>query len=289
MASKSKNLSAAADLLNNNVSGAIRKIPISQIQPSVEQPRLNKDINIEKLSKSLIEEGLLQPIVVTKKNENTFTIIAGERRYRAAMLSGWTELECKILNRNEVDTFRLAVIENLQREELNPVEESYAYKKLKNLFSYTDQQLSEIIGKSRNYISEILSIADIPEKLRNSAYESGIKSRNLLVQFAQAVKNNQENEFLINYKNGNISTVKSAKSFLKLTKEKPDISTDSRTHEKKMSKANISININSRHEGESQIQVDIKISNLNNTGILLSNLENFLKQKTLEFFSKNMN
>ena len=280
MASKIKKLSMAADILGNDIEGIIRKIPIQQIKPAEDQPRLNKDINIERLSKSIIEEGLLQPIVVTKVEDNIYKIIAGERRYRAAVMAGWKEIECKIMNKNIVDTFRIAVIENLQREDLNPIEESLAYKKLKDLFSYTDQQLSNVIGKSRNYISEILSIADIPDSLRLQAMEAGVKSRNLLVQFALAVKNNRELEFLSNFKKGNISSVKSAKSFLKDIKANrtmPNI--------EKEDFVSSNIHITSKWSDDSLLLIEIQIANLKNKNISLNLVENQIQKLLTKNFS----
>ena len=147
MSSKSKKLNVAAGLFEQSIEGAIRKVQLSDIIPSEDQPRLNKDVNIKSLAKSLVEEGLLQPIVVTKQGAK-YRIIAGERRFRAAKFAKWTEIECRILNKDDKDTYRLAVIENLQRENLDPFEEALAYKRLKDEFSYTDQELSEIIGKS---------------------------------------------------------------------------------------------------------------------------------------------
>ena len=214
MSSKDKTLSIAADIFQHDVEGAIRKIPLRDIQPSISQPRKNTRVNIEALAQSLKDNGLLQPIVVTKVDDQ-YKIIAGERRFLAANLIEWSEIECRILNKNEKDTYRLAVIENLQRENLNPLEESLAYKKLKNKFSYTDAELSNIIGKSRNYISEILSIADIPEYLLKKADQAGIHSKNLLVQLALAVKQGVEKDFIRQYQNNKISSVRSAKEYLK--------------------------------------------------------------------------
>ncbi|MDH4263461.1 MAG: ParB/RepB/Spo0J family partition protein [Spirochaetia bacterium] len=285
MASKNKNLSIAASILSNDISGIIRKIPIQQITPSEDQPRLNKDINIEKLSKSITEEGLLQPIIVTKIKDNNFKIIAGERRYRAAVMAGWLEIECKILDKNSIDTFRIAVIENLQREDFNPVEESLAYKKLKDLFSYTDQQLAEIIGKSRNYISEILSIADIPENLRLQAFKTGIKSRNLLVQFAQAIKNNRENEFLLNFQKGNISSVKSAKNFIKEVKLNSSKEISKQKDKKIFASNHPLLHIQSKWVNEKQISIEIDIKNIENINIPLNNIEKHLEKSLVQFLS----
>lgn len=219
MASKGKKLSSAADIFSKDIDGVIRKIPLHDITPSETQPRLEKDVNISALAESLKSEGLLQPIVVAKREGGSgYSIIAGERRYRAARSLSWPEIECRILKKNTREKYKLAVIENLQRENLNAFEEAVAYKKLKEQFEYTDLQLSEIIGKSRNYISEILTIAGIPEDFMKKAQERGITQKNLLVQFAQAIKHEHGDEFLASFQNGEISTVKKAKDYLRKIK-----------------------------------------------------------------------
>lgn len=227
MASKGKKLSSAADIFSREIEGVIRKIPMDEITPSETQPRLDKDLNISSLAESLKNEGLLQPIVVTKdENTNGYVIIAGERRYRAAQSLSWSDIECRILKKNTKEKYKLAVIENLQRENLNAFEEAIAYKKLKNQFQYTDRQLSDIIGKSRNYISEILTIAEIPASYMEKAREKGIHQKNLLVQFAQAIKYDYGDEFLNSYQNGEISTVKKAKDYLKKVKSSQSVKFD---------------------------------------------------------------
>ena len=217
MASKNKKLSSAVEIFEQSVEGSIRKISLSDITPSVEQPRKNIEINLKSLINSLRSEGLLQPIVVTKEGSD-YKIIAGERRYRAAKAAGWKDIECRILSKNEKDTFRLAVIENLQRENLDPIEEANAYRKLKDQYNYNDKEMSDIIGKSRNYISEILSIADIPDDLQEKATNTGLDSKNILVQYAQAVKNGFGDQFLTEFKSGTITTVREAKGFVKDSK-----------------------------------------------------------------------
>ena len=217
MVSKNKKLSSAVEIFEQSVEGSIRKISLSDIMPSVEQPRKNIEVNLKSLISSLKSEGLLQPIVVTKEGSD-YKIIAGERRYRAAKAAGWKDIECRILSKNEKDTFRLAVIENLQRENLDPIEEANAYRKLKDRYNYNDKEMSDIIGKSRNYISEILSIADIPDDLQEKATNTGLDSKNILVQYAQAVKNGFGDQFLTEFKNGTITTVREAKGFVKDSK-----------------------------------------------------------------------
>lgn len=272
MASKSKKLSIAADIFEQNIEGAIRKIPLSDIVPSTDQPRQTKDANLEALAQSLKEEGLLQPIVVTRE-AGKFVIIAGERRYRAATMIGWSEIECRILHRDPREKYKLAVIENLQRENLDAFEEAQAYKKLKTEFNYTDSQLASIIGKSRNYINEILSIADIPLQWQLKAKEAGISSKNLLMQLAQAAKQNAAEEFINAYQQGTITTVKAAKSFIKDKKDKKE----------KPAKGDVTqgtaptqVKVHLTWENETDIRIEGSISGLKNADFPLEHLESVL-------------
>ncbi|MDH5718698.1 MAG: ParB/RepB/Spo0J family partition protein [Spirochaetia bacterium] len=287
MASKNKKLSAVAGIFEQTLDGGIRKIPIDQIVPSEDQPRLNKNINIENLAASIKQEGLLQPIVVTK-DENKYVIIAGERRYRAIKLLKYNEIECRVIKRIPKDKYKLAVIENLQRENLAPIEEAFAYKKLKNYFNYTDSQLSEIVGKSRNYITEILSISELSEQWQKLATEANINSRNLLIQFAQAVKIGEGNTFINNYIKGSISTVKDAKVFLK-TKKNPSLSTASSSAQEQknpVSKKIENILLNSEWIDENKIFIHIEIGNLKNNNFTLETVEKKLLKSIEQIFSE---
>lgn len=221
MASKSKKLSFAADIFEQDIEGIIRKIPLRDITPSPEQPRTTFDDSINSLAESLKTEGLLQPIVVTKEGTG-YKIVAGERRYRAATLAGFTEIECRILRKNPKDTYRLAVIENLQRENLDPVDEAQAFRKLKTEYGYNDSDLAKIVGKSRNYVNEILSVADIPSTWISRAKSAGIESKNLFIQFAQAVKSGTADSFIDAFQSGAVKTVAAAKEFNKAKKPEAD-------------------------------------------------------------------
>ncbi len=217
MASKSKKLSFAADIFEQDIEGIIRKIPMGDIEPSPDQPRTTFDDTIQSLAESIKTEGLLQPIVVTKEGTK-YRIVAGERRYRAATLLGLGEIECRILRKNAKDTYRLAVIENLQRENLDAIDEAKAFRKLKSEYGYNDSDLSKIVGKSRNYVNEILSVADIPSTWLAKAKTAGMESKNLFIQFAQAVKSGTGDHFLDAYQSGAVKTVAAAKEFNKTSK-----------------------------------------------------------------------
>lgn len=217
MSLKSKRLGSLADIFQSEVlEGTIRKIKLSKILPSERQPRGDRKKSVEELANSIMTDGLLQPIVVTKSEQDeSYKIIAGERRFHAVSQLGWSEVECKILNKPEKEIYKLAVIENLQRENLSAYDEADAMKILKIEYGYTDNEIGAIFGKSRNYITEILSISVLGPKELELCKEVGIDNKNLLVQAAQSHKKGDFNSFIENFKNGSMKTIKEAKEFNK--------------------------------------------------------------------------
>lgn len=214
MSSKSKRLGSLADIFQTEtLEGTIRKIKLTKIIPSENQPRIDRMKGVEELAKSLEADGLLQPILVTKDEGDNYRIIAGERRFHAARLLGWSEIECKILNRDARETYKLAIIENLQRENLSAYEEIEAIGLLKDKFNYTDSEIGNIFGKSRNYMSELLSIRSMSKEELKVCQDSGIESKNLLVQAAIASKNGLLDDFIEKFRKGEVRTVKEAKEF----------------------------------------------------------------------------
>ena len=223
MSSKSKRLGSLADIFQSeSLDGTIRKIKLTKIVPSENQPRQDRKKSVEELAKSIQEEGLLQPIVVSKlENKDYYKIIAGERRYHAVTILQWEEIECKILNKSEKDIFRIAVIENLQRENLSPFEEAESLSILKNDYHYTDLEIAGIFGKSRNYISEIISISQLSKDQLKICKEVGIENKNLLVQAVQSSKKGEFNKFIDKVKLGELKTVRQAKEFNKKKQTQP--------------------------------------------------------------------
>lgn len=272
MASKSKKLAFAADIFEQDIEGIIRKIALSDITPSAEQPRTRfDDETIRSLAESIKTEGLMQPIVVTKEGTK-YKIIAGERRYRAAQVAGLEEIECRILRKNPKDTYRLAVIENLQRENLDPVDEARAFRKLKSEYGYQDADLAKIVGKSRNYINEILSVADLPTSWVERAKEAGIESKNLFIQFAQAVKNGSGEQFIEAFKTGSVKTVATAKQFNQERKQ-PQVSAGKKAP---VSTSEISVKIETK-EDTWKIQVVFR-TGTEASQEKISQLENSIKE-----------
>jgi len=214
VSSKLKKLGTLADVYQaEKLDGTITKIRLDKIHPSEIQPRQNRTVGIEDLAASIAIDGLLSPIVVTR-HEKGYRIIAGERRYHALKSLNAQEAECRIISREERDYYRIAIIENLQRENLSAQEESQALKRLKTQENYSDAELAQIVGKSRNYVTEILGIASLPERILEDCRSAGIDNKNLMIQVVQVYKKGSFDVFIKEYREGRIKTVKEARNFL---------------------------------------------------------------------------
>jgi ParB family transcriptional regulator, chromosome partitioning protein len=141
------------------------QLPVSDLIPNQYQPRKNFDeANLEDLTNSLKERGMIQPIIVRKSNnENSkFEIIAGERRWLAAQRAGIHNVPVVITEADDLKSLEFAIVENVQRHDLNPLEEAQGYKRLIDEFSYDQEKVSKFIGKSRSYIANSLRILTLP-------------------------------------------------------------------------------------------------------------------------------
>lgn len=149
-----------------NLNEGIRELNIDAIVPNPNQPRKTFDSDsIKELSKTIKRLGLIQPIVVTE-NDNKYLIVAGERRFRAAKLAGLTKVPVivKDLSKKQID--EIALIENIQRQNLNPIEEALAYKNFIKEYSLTQDEFSTNIGKSRPYVTNMLRLLTLPEDIQ---------------------------------------------------------------------------------------------------------------------------
>jgi ParB family transcriptional regulator, chromosome partitioning protein len=148
----------------------VQRIPVAQIRPNPFQPR--REFHAEELAElqaSLRVSGLLQPITVRKVGADAYELIMGERRLRAASQIGWTEIPAVIKDSRDVDDralLTLALVENLQRADLNPVEEAQGYKRLTDEFGLTQQQVADAVGKDRSTIANFLRVLSLPTSVR---------------------------------------------------------------------------------------------------------------------------
>jgi ParB family chromosome partitioning protein len=143
------------------------KVPIHFVYANPSQPRknFNQELLIE-LSESIKEQGIIQPILVRKKSEDKYEIVAGERRWRAAQLAKIHEVPVIILNIDDKKSLEFAILENIQRSDLNGIEEALGYDNLVKKFGYSQETLSKILGKSRSHIANTLRLAGLPEEIK---------------------------------------------------------------------------------------------------------------------------
>ena len=160
---------------NNDTNNGVKKINISQIQPNPSQPRKNfNEANIKELATSIKNQGLIQPIVVRFIENDNYQIIAGERRWRASQIAGLHEVDCVVKETSEDEVLEAALIENIQREDLNIIEEANAYKGLINLKNITNENLAKIIGKSSSHVSNTLRLLELDEKIQNMVIQGDL-------------------------------------------------------------------------------------------------------------------
>mgnify|MGYP001265668913 CR=1 FL=1 len=155
------------------------KLSLSEIVPNKYQPRKDFDEdNLEDLTNSIKERGVIQPIIVRKSNlENSkFEIIAGERRWLAARKAGLHEIPVVVTEADDLKSLEFAIVENVQRHDLNPLEEALGYKRLIDEFSYDQEKVSKFIGKSRSYISNSLRLLNLPKEVLNLVEQKKISS-----------------------------------------------------------------------------------------------------------------
>ena len=158
-------------------------IPISEFTPNPDQPRKEFDRQaLEQLADSIREHGVIQPLVVTAQEDGSYLIVAGERRYRAARMAGLTELPAVVRDLSAQQIMEFALIENLQREDLNPMEEAAGYQQLIQEYGFTQEQVAHSVGKSRPVIANALRLMNLP-----AAVAALVRERKLSTGHARAL------------------------------------------------------------------------------------------------------
>ena len=155
------------------------KLPLSEITPNRFQPRKNFDEeNLKDLSSSIKERGIIQPIIVRESDSDSskYEIIAGERRWLAARQAGLHEIPVVVTEADDLKSLEFAIVENVQRHDLNPLEEAQGYKRLIDEFSYDQEKVSKFIGKSRSYITNSLRLLNLPFEVLKFVEEKKLTS-----------------------------------------------------------------------------------------------------------------
>jgi ParB family chromosome partitioning protein len=186
---------------STNKENQISLLKLSLIDPKSDQPRKNFDrLALEELADSIRENGLLQPILVREYGEGRYQIIAGERRFRASKIAELDEIPAIIMNKDDRKASEIALIENIQREDLNPIEEAMAFRALSEEYDLTQEELSEKVGKSRSAIANATRLLDLPEEVLKLVAEGklsaghgrtllGVRDEEAMIELAERVVN----------------------------------------------------------------------------------------------------
>lgn len=235
----------------------ILELKIVDIEPNKDQPRKEFDKEkLEELTESIAKHGVIQPIIVTKKG-STYQIVAGERRWRASKQAGLKKIPAIVRDYDKIKVMEVALIENLQRENLNPVEEAFGYKNLMDNFSMTQDKISERVGKSRSAVANSLRLLNLPEKVLKMLEKGTITTGHAKVILS--VTNKEEQEQLAVLVEEKQLTVRETENLIK-NKGKPKKPVSKMNAEVKMAIKNLE-NIFSKHFG-----TKVKIKDTNGKG-----------------------
>lgn len=178
---------------------SIFTLRLSEIEPNKEQPRKEFDIEaLTELADSIKEHGIIQPLVVRKLENSNYSIVAGERRWRASRMAGLSEVPVIIKELSDKEAMEIALIENLQREDLNVIEEALGYKQLLDKYDMTQEELSQRVGKSRPVIANALRLLNLPDEVikmvKNNEISSGharallrLQDEDIIIETAKGV------------------------------------------------------------------------------------------------------
>jgi ParB family chromosome partitioning protein len=154
-----------------------RRAPIENLKPNPRNPRRSfTEAELDELSASIKERGIIQPIVVREAGDNSYEIIAGERRWRAAQRAGLHEVPIAIVEATDAQSLEFAIIENVQRADLNPIEEASGYVALMEQLHHTQDQVAQIVGKSRPYIANMVRLLRLPEPVKKLVREGKLSA-----------------------------------------------------------------------------------------------------------------
>ena len=230
----------------------LRHVPIELLHANPNNPRKHfNEAELTTLAASLKEKGLLQPLVVRPRAGGSFEIVAGERRWRASQRAGLHELPVLIRELDDKETLEIALIENVQRADLNALEEARAYKQLVDQYGHTQQQLADVIGKSRSHIANTIRLLNLPQ-----ATQIQIETGRLTAGHARALIATDSPEELADKiiklnltvrQTEDLARDKNASSKTKISKDKD---ADTRALEKQMSEA-VGLSVSIKHKGKS--------------------------------------
>ena len=238
------------------------RLSVSDLVPNKYQPRkIFDEENLNELANSIKERGILQPIIVrkSKKDQSKFEIIAGERRWLAAQKVGLNDVPVVITEADDLKSLEFAIVENVQRHDLNPLEEAQGYKKLIDEFSYDQEKVSKFIGKSRSYIANALRLLSLPDEVVKL-----VENQKLSAGHAKILVGLENASFVASKIIENKLSVRQAENFVKLFKnkrQKPSNSKDANIMHLEMSivnKVGLNVEIKNKKNNKGKITFEYK-------------------------------
>ncbi len=238
------------------------RLSVSDLVPNKYQPRkIFNEENLNELANSIKERGILQPIIVrkSKKDQSKFEIIAGERRWLAAQKVGLNDVPVVITEADDLKSLEFAIVENVQRHDLNPLEEAQGYKKLIDEFSYDQEKVSKFIGKSRSYIANALRLLSLPDEVVKL-----VENQKLSAGHAKILVGLENASFVASKIIENKLSVRQAENFVKLFKnkrQKPSNSKDANIMHLEMSivnKVGLNVEIKNKKNNKGKITFEYK-------------------------------
>jgi len=230
-------------------SARISEIPLSQIEANSEQPRKNfDDLSLAELTASVKEYGILQPIILSREGER-YIIIAGERRYRAAALAGLEKIPAIVKNLENKEAALIALVENVQREDLNYLEEARAYKKLMDDFNLTQSEIAEKVSKQQSTISNKIRLLSLPENLQEQLISNRLTERH--ARALLKIKDDATRQKVINRVINNNLNVKQTEKLIEEVAKKTD---EAERKRRKINYISYKIYINTLRKAYNQIK-----------------------------------
>ncbi len=241
------------------------KLGVSNLVPNKYQPRkIFDEENLKELANSIRERGILQPIIVRKSkyDQSKFEIIAGERRWLAAQKAGLHDVPVVITEADDLKSLEFAIVENVQRHDLNPLEEAQGYKRLIDEFSYDQEKVSQFIGKSRSYIANALRLLSLPDEVVKL-----IENQKLSAGHAKILVGLENAIFVANKIIENKLSVRQAENFVKLFKnkrQKPSNYKDANIMHLEMSIVNkVGLNVEIKNKKNNKGKITFEYKDLN--------------------------
>ena len=240
-----------------------RHVPIEQIVNNANNPRRRFRVDeLEELANSIAEHGIVQPILVRPKGENRYEVIAGERRWRAAQKAGLHEVPVVIRDVDDRQALELAIIENVQRSDLNPVEEALGYQQLIDEHQYKQSDLGKVIGKSRSHVANTLRLLKLPQSVRDMLADGSLSSghaRALITLENPATLARRVVEEGLSVRDTERLAAKGSTDSVSKRNTKPEKDADTRALETTISDAlGMKISISHRPNGKGRLSIDYK-------------------------------